>query len=243
MPTLGFYSNVYQNLNATEFCLQNIRKHYPDSPIHIQCDGGLDYTELCKKYNSVYRHNGRRIGYPQSDRGYELCDVIEFLDRMYKSVSVMGTDYFIMMEDDVVILDQITIQEEWHMCGQPLLYEEQVPHMPTEFLDFIEKFSDIRPKQNFYNCGGGSIFKTSTFIDNFYRIREIYKTELENIQNTIYPTIGWIDCFLCVFFLLCGKEVNQNQNLLNIWPTQKPFDLTSVESHITIVHNFKNYYE
>jgi hypothetical protein len=243
VSTLGFYSHVNTKPKATEFSLQSIRKFYPNAPISISCDNAFDYTEMCKKYNVTYFHNNTSLGYPEQPFGYGTEGVLKFLDRMYEGVSILGTDYFMMSEDDIVIMSPIEINESWHMAGQPLYYEGQVPAMPEKFLDIIEKFSGVRPKQNYYNCGGGSIFKTSTFLQNYAKIRSFYEINLEYIQIYIYPPLGWMDCFMCVFFLLCGKEINQNHNLLNIWPTQIPYDLTKVSSDVNIVHNFKDYYE
>lgn len=243
MSTLGFYSHVNTKPKATEFSLQSIRKFYPDAPIAISCDNAFDYTEMCKKYNVKYFHNDTSLGYPTQPYGYKIDGVLKFLDRMYEGVSVLGTDYFMMSEDDIVIVAPIKLDDDWHMAGQPLLYDDQVPKMSDKFLDVIEAFSRVRPKQNYYNCGGGSIFKTSTFLENYARVRLFYETNLEYIQQHIYPSLGWMDCFMCVFFLLCGKEINQNHELLNIWPTQIPYDLTKVPPDVSIVHNFKDYYE
>ena len=244
MMTLGFYSaGVNTQTKATEFCLQNVRKFYPNAPITISGDNSFDYTDMCAKYDATYYHYNNSLGYPSQPYGYKLSAVLEFLDRMYRGVQTLKTDYFMMLEDDIVIMSLINLDDNWDMCGQPLLYDGQVPIMPESFLDIIEQYCGVRPKQNYYNCGGGSIFKTSTFLDNYHDIRQFCIDHLEHIQNSIYHTIGWLDCLMCVFFLLCGKDLNQNSELLNIWPTQKPYDLSTVPSNISIVHNYKNYYE
>ena len=61
-----------------------------------------------------------------------------------------------MMEDDVLVVAPIIIDPSWEMAGHVLQYEGQVPPMPPQLLDMIESFSGVRPKQNFYNCGGGA---------------------------------------------------------------------------------------
>ena len=47
----GCFHTVYENKKATEFILQEFRKFHPDAPYTICCDGGVDYSDLCEKYN------------------------------------------------------------------------------------------------------------------------------------------------------------------------------------------------
>jgi len=240
---IGFYSHVYRNLRATQGCLESIRKFYPSNPIVISCDGGEDYSYLCTRYNATYFYNKKHLGYPTQPYGFRVDDALEWLDRMYRAVLQMNTEYFIMMEDDVLLVKKITIDKNWDMAGQPMLYEGQVPLMPEPFLDIIEKYSGVRPKQNYYNCGGGSIFKTSTFLNNYESIRVFLTKNMDKIQTTIYPTLGWLDCLLCVFFLLCGKQLNENKRLYNNFPLQRPFKKEVLTPEIEIVHNYKDLYD
>lgn len=242
MTTIGFYNHVNTKPAATEVSLQSIRKFYPDVPIVLSCDNASDYTEISKKYNTGYHHNNVTLGYPVSTYGYTLDKVLEYLDRKYIAVKELNTDYFVYMEDDVLVINPIVIDTNWDMAGQVLLYEGQVPPMPEKFLDIIEEFSGVRPKQNFYNCGGGTIYKSSTFIDNFPKIRQWFIDNLEYIQKNVYMTLGHNDCFMCVYYLLLGKELNQNPGIYNQWPGKKPFDWSLVPSNAYLVHNYKDYY-
>lgn len=240
---IGFYSHVNTKPQATLACIQSVRKFYPDNKIVISCDAAYDFTEICKEYNVIYHHNNIVLGYPTQPFGYRRDKVLEWLDRMYRGVILMAdTDYFVMLEDDVIIHNVLNIDPKWEMAGQPMLYEGQVPSMPDSFLDIIEKFSGVRPKQNFYNCGGGSIFKTSTFLNNYESIRLFLLKNLDHIQDTIYPTLGWMDCFMCVYFLLCGKPLIENKRLFNNFPTKIPLDMSKVPKEVEIIHNFKDYY-
>lgn len=241
---LGFYSHVNTKPKATEYCLASVRQFYNDNKIVISCDGAFNFTAIAAKYNAICLTNSGVLGYPVQPYGYQRDKMLEWLDRMYRGVLYLkDTDYFVMLEDDVVIINPITIEPGWEMAGQPLLYEGQVPLMPATFLDIIEKFCGVRPKQNFYNCGGGSIFKTDTFLNNYENVRAFFSNNVENIQNTIYPTLGWMDCFMCVFYLLCGKPLAQNSRLYNGFPIKIPFDMTAVPPGTEILHNFKDYYD
>lgn len=242
MFTIGFYNHVNTKPKATEASLQSIRKFYPDAPIALSCDNAFDFTEMAKKYNAVYHHNYVTLGYPIQPFGYRKDKVVEWLDRMHKGVQTLNTDYFVFMEDDVHVIAPIEIGEGWEMAGHVIQYEGQVYAMPPKLLNMIEQFSGVRPKQNFYNCGGGSIFKTSTFLDNYTEIRYWLYENLDYIQENLYPTLGWMDAFLCVFYLLCGKGITQNPKLYNNWPIRIPFPANEVPAGTYLVHNFKDYY-
>ena len=58
----GCFHTVFENKKATEFILQEFRKYHPDAPYTICCDGGVDYSDLCEKYNVNYVHSYMRIG-------------------------------------------------------------------------------------------------------------------------------------------------------------------------------------
>lgn len=243
MPTLGFYSYICAQPKATNYCLFKIRYFYPDAPIAISCDDGYDFSDMCKGYGAVYHHYNQSLGYPVQPYGYLKPKIMEWLDRMYRCVLTMKTDYFIMMEDDVLIMAPIRINPEWDMAGQQRLFPGQVPYMPEAFLDIIEKYSGIRPETNDYNTGGGSIFKTSTFVDNYYDVRRFLDEHLARIQLEIYPTIGWLDCMMTVFYLLCGKKINVNYRLYNNYPVVRPFNFSLLPFETDIVHNYKDMYE
>lgn len=239
---IGFYSHVNVVPNATRACLESVRKFYPDAPIVLSCDNGYDFSEMAGKYNTLYHHNSNvALGYPVQPYGYKKKNALEWLDRMYRGVSLLDTEYYCMLEDDVLLVSNITIDKNWQMAGHPFLFEDQVPRMPEVLMTAIEKFSGKRPSTDTYNCGGGSIFKTSTFVDNYSRVREFLDENFNFIQNYVYPTIGWMDCLMCTYFYLCGADQVENKRLYNILPRMIPFNFVYPEG-TEIIHNFKDYY-
>lgn len=239
---IGFYIHVNTKPKATIACLESVRKFYPDAPISMSCDNAYDFTEEAKRFKCFYKHNNRTLGYPIQPYGYKKNDILEWVDRMHEGVSNFPeTDYFCMLEDDVIILSKLTIDSSWEMAGVPFQYEGQVPAIPVALLNLIENFSGKRPKTNVYNCGGGSIFKTSTFLNNYNKIIQFFNINLDHIQENIYPTIGWMDCFMCVYYYLCGADLIENKRLYNNLPTIIPFDYVVPEG-TEIVHNVKDNY-
>jgi hypothetical protein len=242
MPTIGFYShpNIYPR--ATKFMLENLRKYYPTAPVVISCDNNDIYGELCEKHNVIYHKNNWALGGPTQPYGYNKQKSLEWLDRLHRGVLELHTDFFVMMEDDVIILSKIELHDDWEVVGHVLQYPGQVPPIPLKLMDIIQQYSGVFPKKNYYTTGGGSIFKSLTFLENYDRIRKWFDDNIEEIQRTIYPTLGWIDCYMTVFYLLCGKELTENTRFYNIWPTNIPFDLSTIPTEYDLVHNFKDYY-
>lgn len=239
--TLGFYNHVNTKPQATIASLESIRKFYPTAPIALSCDNAYDFTDIAKQYNAFYEHNDVTLGYPVQPFGYRKSQILEWSDRMYRGVSRLYTDYFVMMEDDVHVVSAIEIDPTWEMAGH-MYSPGQVYLIPDELLDMISTFSGIRPKTNYYNCGGGSIFKTSTFLTNYSRVRDFFDVNLDYIQDNIYPTAGWMDCYMCLFYYLCGKDLVQNIRLYNNWPIKIPFEMRDVPVGTYLIHNFKDYY-
>jgi len=242
MPTIGFYNHSNTHPKATEFMLENIRKHYPTAPVVISCDNNDIYEEMCKKHNAIYHKNNWTLGPQTQPYGYNKQKSLEWLDRLHRGVLEMHTDFFVMMEDDVIILSEIELHNDWEMVGHVLQYPGQVPAFPQELMKKIEEYSGAFPKKNYYTTGGGSIFKSLTFLENYDTIRKWFDDNLEDIQRTIYPTLGWIDSYMTVFYLLCGKDLTENPRFYNIWPTKIPFDLSTIHTEYNLVHNFKDYY-
>jgi hypothetical protein len=241
--SVGFYNHANTHPDATRANILSVKLVYPNAPYVLTCDAGYDFTDMAKEFNVEYFHYHVQCGYPQQPYGYRLPKVLMWMDRMYMGVTRLNTDYFVSMEDDCLLVGELDIDPEWECAGHSNLYSTEPGNdLPPKLLDMIESFSGVRPATTKYNSGGGTIFKTKTFVDNYPRIRGWFKQNLDNIQDSFYPTLGWMDCFMTVYFLLCGRPISINNQLLNIWPPQNPYDVDSTPSHIKLLHNFKNYY-
>lgn len=242
-PTIGFYNPASIYPYATEASIASVRLVYPNAPISMSCDNSkYDYSDLCQRFGVKYFHYYETIGYPSGALGYTKKNMLTWLDRAFVSVSQLGTDYFSMWEDDCILVKKITIEPDWIMAGHCFLFEDQVPKMPDSFLKLIEDFSGVRPSTNLYNCGGGSLFHTKTFLDNYQRIRQYWHTNFDRIQREIYSAVGFIDCFITLFFYMCGAKLVENHRIHNNYPLQKPFDFAKLSNDIEIVHYVKDLY-
>ncbi len=46
MSSLGIFFSCFKEKKAVEYSLTELVKHYPDSPIYLVSDGGLDFSYL-----------------------------------------------------------------------------------------------------------------------------------------------------------------------------------------------------
>jgi hypothetical protein len=240
--TIGFYNPASVHPYATQAALSSVRLIYPAAPVVISCDAAHDFSQIARQYHAEYVHYYHKISYPQGDLGYSKINMLTWLDRLYLATTRLKTDYVVLWEDDCILMKPITIDTDWYMAGHKFLFPGQVPTMPESFLDLIQQFSGVRPSTNVYNCGGGSIFHSQTLIDNYNIIRQFWHENFDNVQQNIYRTIGWPDCFMTVFYYMSGKKLNENKRLYNNYPLVKPFNFSVLAPDIEIVHYVKDLY-
>lgn len=242
---LGFYNHASNKPNATLAMTISVRELYPQAPFVMGCDNAHDYTEMCREFDCVYYHNYSSIGYAPDPTGYSLEKMMMYFDRLYIAIVTLGTEYFMMLEDDVIILGNIDIPEGTQALGFPRDPRPHANQVHPRLIEMITEYSGVKPKYDQYNCAGGTIFKSDIFVNNFANIRSWFAKYTDDVKQ-FYPTIGYIDCFMFVWVLLAGKTVETNPTLFNIDQPfgnhNKNFDLGSVPPNFSIVHNYKNFY-
>jgi hypothetical protein len=230
---LGAFHQAYNNKKATEHAIKNFRKFYPQSPYFLFSDHGLDFSDIAEKYNCYYQYCDYRIGYDKCF-GFGKEGSQEWLNRFYTACLTLNSDYVIMMEDDVLIQNEIFVSEEVEFCK---LY---IPtnKFPSEFIQYLTtKYSAIF-HDDWYGSGGGSIFKSSTFIDNYQQISTIFKEEYDYIIENLNVNFGWVDNFMTTFYYMCGKQYTPNPHLTEV--TTNP---NWKNPYFAIVHQYKKFYE
>jgi hypothetical protein len=228
---------------ATHFAISRVRTFHPNSYYFIAADAVDGYEYLSEEYKTDYRRYSKKLGGPVGDYGYRLDNVLEFLDRFRTACSRCNTSHIMMMEDDVYLNEKITVNKDWEVSCHNI--EPWGNKLPEQLMEKIKIYSDCRPKIGNYCAGGGSIFKVSTFLENYDIIVEWFKRNFEEVQS-YYPTIGYIDCFMNVFYYLCGKDYTINPHLIDTHNHKPGFDyelfISTLPDTIQIVNNYKKYY-
>jgi hypothetical protein len=228
---------------ATEVMIENVRKHHPDSYYFLAVDGtDKDYNAVASKYNCDLEVYSDIIGGPISPHGYNLEKTLKFLERFKTACERCDTSHIIMMEDDVLILKPITVNPRWDHVGADTKVGNILPNF---VLDLIQSHSGSRPNPFQYGAGGGTIFNKNVFLVNYSKNIEWFKKHFESIQE-YYPTIGYIDCFMNVYYWLCGKRYESNPHRTDTHNHQQGFDyesfISNLPQEIEIINNYKKYY-
>jgi hypothetical protein len=241
--SLSFALFGSNQIQAADFALENIRRHYPEAYCVIISDAGADYSEISKKYQTEYFYFQKRLGYPSEPFGYRTAGVLEFFDRMYFACMRTNTSHIMYTEEDVVVLKKINIFPSDELVGYRTCYPNgsKFPNgFPEEFRRMIYNFSGKVPKTTSYGGQGGCILKVSTYLENYKKIRSFTEENLDYVQDCIYPTAGWIDCFITWFFLLAGKNQRFNPGFLDV---DNNFDLNHAPDWVELANGYKKYYD
>lgn len=244
MYKLGFFHIAVRNHQATRFVVDNVRVHHKTEPYILFSDSGEDFSYLAKEYSITIVDDGIRTGPPTGSHGYRLPQILEFFSRFKYACELSGSEYLVMLEDDVLVLKQITVQDNYDFMGHSQ-GDGSGNVIDTTVSAYIKDFSGQNDIVPVYACGGGSIFKTSIFLDNYEKIIDFYINKTEHIQN-FYPTWGWIDCFMHIYYLLAGAKYIKNPYMVDTHNHGPGFDycayLEKLPDTIQIVNNFKKYY-
>ena len=227
---------------ATTEIVKNARLHHPNEYYFLGVDNTFSYQMVADIYETDYKFYHTKLGGPKEDYGYRLEGTLEFLERFKTACLNSNSSHIIMMEDDVLIVKPITIDLNWeHACADTKIGN----YVPETVIEMIELHSGKRPTFTQYGAGGGSIFKVSTFLEHYDSNIAWFEKYFDMIQM-VYPTIGYIDCFMNVYYWLAGKDYSVNTHRADTHNHQPGFDYETFISNqppeIQIINNYKKYY-
>jgi hypothetical protein len=224
---------------STKIIVENIRKQYPNTYYLLVSDAADDLWNIAIINNCEYKRYDNKLGYPS----YDAHKTIEWLKRFRKACLECNTSHIMMVEDDVWIKKPITVEASWEMAGHDIRIGNVIPDF---IIDSIEEFSGKRPLTNQYGCGGGSIFKVATFLDNYDRVITWFEKNHDTFHQQ-YTPLGFMDCFMVVYYMLCGKDYLSNPYMTDTHHhTNDGYDYDGFVNHqpenIEIINNYKKYY-
>lgn len=235
---LAAFHSAYKNKRATEEAIKNFRK-FNDGPYFLVSDGGDDFSDIAKKYNCFYHHSDwnlklRDHNDPSGIYGNTKEETLEWLRRFHLACTFEKSDHIMMMEDDVLIKGNISVENDVEFSG----LGGPGNRVHQELIDYLTEKYDAKFYNNWYALSGGAIFKTETFIENYDRIVNILDLEFDFIKSNLMKSIGCIDVWMTVYYALCKKNYTVNPYI-----TETTTNMNWRDPSYAIVHQYKEHYE
>lgn len=243
MKKLGAIHFVYNNKNASEEAIKSFRNFYPNRDYILIGDGGEDHKDLALKYNCNYIHKDKRLGYPDNHYGYSKENILEYLSRIQEAIFLSDSSHFILMEDDVHIINDIKFDKDVEMFAtqqSDTFFNGTKGNIIHPYI--MNLLPRINMLNNWYAAGGGCIFKLNTFQENYSNFLKFYNNHFDFIQSKIQSIIGWPDFSLNLLYLYSGKSNTINERLYE-FRNPVSYDYLHLKNDYDILHHYKKHYK
>lgn len=110
MNRVGFYFQCFDQIRATEFVLENVRKHFPKEPIFLCSDGGKDFQSIAQRFGCDYQY------FPENNLISPMKSHEVFMERIGLALEY-PVDWIILLDDDVLCRKQIEYWPSMEAAG------------------------------------------------------------------------------------------------------------------------------
>lgn len=210
MTTIGAVYWCYKNKHATDTVLKLFRRSYPTETCLLISDCGDDFSDIAMKYNCKYIYSTPNLQLGTGTDNIENGITGVLKHKKYIKEHIFE-DYFIVLEDDVIVLDRYSTE---HLnCS---IHGDLVNKLSIALGD--KNISEIGiPIDTYYTGHGGSVFKTKDFIEMFEnetslnKLIELYMKHLKYIKSFQFGG----DVFISALCLLSGKTIGKLNGAFN----------------------------
>jgi hypothetical protein len=232
MP-IGAYYQSYRQPKAFLHAVSSFRTHYPDSTLVVTSDNGFDYSSYIESMSGVFIASNDHIA--QKNAGYfaNVQDAVTYLQRFLQGVDKIDEDYFILLEDDVMIYGQVSFDTlQWDITGTGTY-----GRFDAETVQHLRKYNANVADDQYYSGCGGSIFNT-TFMKRFMSV-DLQK-EISEYQP--YAPELASDLILSYLVLKYGGTVGGpgNESCEVSVPHYQDMVLRGT---VKVVHQYKSFYD
>jgi len=158
----GFYVHAFGQPHAQLVQLEALRKFYPDAPIYVMSDGGLDFTKACEKYKCDFV-----LREPQNDR----WNPTPFLFRFREAAKVMDVEWMVYLEPDVKVVGPIKYVPDGAAAGLKDTWNHPFHEGTVKFVEEMGRQYSGDPtfSMTWKTAGlaGGSIYKRDVVVETF----------------------------------------------------------------------------
>ena len=224
MKSFSVYHQCFNNKKATEFAISEFRKYNPDISYYLISDGGDDFSEIAKKYNCHFVLAPENIGTNYLEKNQAKI----YLNRLRDAFIFSKTDYLLTMEDDVLCRKSLQLNEDFNLAMSYVPGNRLIPHI---FEKSVKKYN-ITPNVDWYGATGGSILNKNIFFDP-EKVSLIDKFMEEDFESSL----GSIDQFIVMLYLICGLDCSVNADLGETHRTPN-----WQNSDLALIHCYKEMY-
>lgn len=245
--SLGFVYQCFDEDLSLFNCLSGVREYYPDAPIYLMSDGGgNDYSNAAKYFKCKYIKyldnvnpnfqsldgNGKPIS-----KELNISRYLAYLRRMKDALSFLNTDYVLRLEDDVRCTGRIWHIPKFDVVGPFNIYGT-FDEVTNHYINYTRgtPYNKENDKVYNYNCGGGAIFKRTSFLEYIEKVLEtpdiayyLYDLNSRNLKDeAIADGLGML------FF---GYSMGRSFNVADV-----NVDIGPLKKYVAIVHHYKEDY-
>jgi len=239
---LGIFFTCFDEKKAVEFSLLELLKTYPDIPIYLVSDGGLDFSYLnnsIKNFNfelgedtmsQLFKITGGDDGNFREPTNQKIIkkSVIAVIDRLKKCIDFCKSEYILMMDPDCLVRGELTIPN-----GVKLLGSRINSHLPIEYKHVLSKIEGAKVINNWGATPG--IFHTESFLKSVAFLENNIQI-LDELSMAFYAICAH-DLLLPTLFALIGEEETFNPDIIecfrdNNWRSKSN----------PLVHQFREHY-
>jgi len=164
-PSFGAYFQCHKNPLSTYQCLESFRKVYPTSSIVLVSDNGYDYSKMAGVFGCTYIHCHTNLVYIHRNMndGSHVEHGLNLMKRIVDALEHIKEDYFMWLEDDVVINKPVEDLFRYDINGY-------CPHSFNKdtLIEVNKKYSHVDPLHDYRWSGhGGSVIKKSSLLRCF----------------------------------------------------------------------------
>ena len=147
---------------------------------------------------------------------------------MKASFEYSNTEYLLTMEDDVLCRGKIDIEGDFNIAMSYVPGNKLIQHI---FEKAVSKYN-ISPNVDWYGATGGTILNRNIFFDDD-KIQLIEQFMEEDFESTL----GSIDQFIVMLYLICGLDCSVNNGLGETHRTPNWQD-----TDLPLIHCYKEMY-
>lgn len=230
---IGAYYQCYKRDEALKFVLDNYRKIYPSTTLIMVNDGGNDFTEISKNYNANYFYEIKA----ETEKNLIFKNpesAVVFIQRLSNYIHLINEDFFILLEDDVFVINDVPLNElknDINGCNFNEFLSVKVSKHLENFRTDVNKF--------YFGACGGSILRTDFFkkiLSNFKQIKfDVFQYCL------LADNSEWASDRILSY--LCWKyngTIGQYDGFCETW--YPDLDNRFKLNNIQVLHQYKNLY-